>query len=109
VLEEFYQPFKQDLDFAQGDIKKEVVVTGEACEKCGKPMVVKWGRKGKFLSCSGFPECKHAKSITTGVKCPQPGCAGELIERHSRRGVFYGCSRYPECRYVSSTLPGETK
>ena len=109
VLEEFYQPFKQDLDFAQGDIKKEVIVTGEACEKCGKPMVVKWGRKGKFLSCSGFPECKHAKSITTGVKCPQPDCAGELIERHSRRGVFYGCSRYPECRYVSSTLPGETK
>ncbi len=109
VLEEFYQPFKQALDFAQGDIKKEVVVTGEACEKCGKPMVVKWGRKGKFLSCSGFPECKHAKSITTGVKCPQPGCSGELIERHSRRGVFYGCSRYPECRYVSSTLPGETK
>ncbi|MFA5320572.1 MAG: type I DNA topoisomerase [Candidatus Omnitrophota bacterium] len=109
VLEEFFQPFKQDLDFAQGDIKKEIVFTGEACEKCGKPMVIKWGRKGKFLSCSGFPECKHAKSITTGVKCPQPDCAGELVERHSRRGVFYGCSRYPECRYVASNLPGESK
>ena len=107
VLGEFYQPFKESLDFAQANIKKEVVKTDEVCEQCGRPMVVKWGRKGKFLSCSGYPECKNAKSITTKVKCPEPACGGELIERRSKRGFFYGCSNFPKCRFVSKTLPGE--
>ena len=71
VLEEFYAPFKNSLDFAQDNVKKEVITTDQVCEKCGKPMIVKWGRRGKFLSCSGFPECKFSKSITSGVKCPQ--------------------------------------
>lgn len=107
VLEDFYQPFKTSIDFAQENIRKEVITTGEACEKCGRPMVIKWGRKGKFLSCSGFPECKNAKSITTGIKCPQPGCDGELIERRSRRGFFYGCSNYPTCTFITNKLPQE--
>ena len=105
VLEDFYVPFKSNLDYAQEHIKKEVITTGEMCEKCGKPMIVKWGRKGKFLSCSGFPECKFSKSITTGVKCPEPNCGGELIERRSRRGFFYGCTNYPKCTFTSRTLP----
>ncbi len=105
VLKEFYGPFKARLDFAQEHIKKEVVVTEERCEKCGRPMVIKWGRKGKFLSCSGYPECKGSKSISSGVKCPQPGCTGELIERRSSRGFFYGCSNYPQCTFTSKTLP----
>jgi DNA topoisomerase-1 len=105
VLEDFYAPFKSNLDYAQANIKKEVITTDEACEKCGKPMIVKWGRKGKFLSCSGFPECKFSKSITTGVKCPEPDCGGELIERRSRRGFFYGCTSYPKCTFTSRTLP----
>ncbi|HOW42050.1 MAG TPA: type I DNA topoisomerase [Candidatus Omnitrophota bacterium] len=105
VLNDFYTPFKNSFDYAQNNIKKEVIEAGENCEKCGKPMIIKWGRKGKFLSCSGFPECKHSKSITTGIKCPQPDCTGEIIERRSKRGAFYGCTRYPNCTYTAKTLP----
>jgi DNA topoisomerase-1 len=105
VLEDFYAPFKASVDFAQVNIKKEVVTTNEICDKCGKPMIIKWGRKGKFLSCSVFPECKNSKSITSGVKCPEPNCGGELIERRSKRGFFYGCSNYPNCKFTSKTLP----
>jgi DNA topoisomerase-1 len=105
VLEDFYSPFKASLDFATQNIKKEVITTEEICDKCGRPMIIKWGRKGKFLSCSGYPECKNSKSITSGVKCPEPGCGGELIERRSKRGFFYGCSNYPKCTFTSKTLP----
>jgi DNA topoisomerase-1 len=105
VLEDFYAPFKKSLDFAQANIKKEVITTDQICDKCGRPMVVKWGRRGKFLSCSGFPKCRNSKSITTGVKCPEPDCTGELIERRSRRGFFYGCSNFPKCKFTSKNLP----
>jgi len=105
VLEDFYAPFKTSLDYAQEHIKKEVIFSNEICDKCGKPMIIKWGRKGKFLSCSGFPECKNSKSITTGVKCPEPRCGGELIERRSKRGFFYGCSNFPKCKFTSKNLP----
>ncbi|MFA5355809.1 MAG: type I DNA topoisomerase [Candidatus Omnitrophota bacterium] len=105
VLGEFYAPFKANLDFAQNNIKKEVITTDQVCELCGAPMIVKWGRRGKFLSCSAYPKCKSSKSITSGVKCPQEGCTGELIERRSRRGYFYGCSNYPKCTYTSRNLP----
>jgi DNA topoisomerase-1 len=109
VLQDFYAPFKTSLEYAQANIKKEVVTSDQICETCGKPMIVKWGRKGKFLSCSGFPECKFAKSITSGVKCPETGCGGELIERKSTRGFFYGCSNFPKCRYTSRSLPQNDK
>lgn len=105
VLQEFYKPFKDRLDFAQEHIKKEVLTTDQLCDKCGRPMIIKWGRKGKFLSCAGFPECRNSKSITTGVKCPQADCGGELIERRSRRGFFYGCSNFPRCTFTSRDLP----
>jgi DNA topoisomerase I len=109
VLTDFYTPFKVSLEFAQGNIVKEVITTNEVCATCGKPMIVKWGRKGKFLSCSGFPECKVSKSITTGIACPSSGCTGELIERRSRRGMFFGCTKYPQCTYTSKTLPEGTE
>ncbi len=105
ILEEFYLPFKESLDFAQANIVKEVVTTDQLCDKCGKPLIVKWGRRGKFLSCSAFPECKNSKSITSGVKCEITDCGGELIERHSRRGFFYGCSNFPKCTFTSRDLP----
>jgi DNA topoisomerase-1 len=105
VLQEFYEPFKAGFEFAQNNIQKEVIETDQVCDKCGKPMVIKWGRKGKFLSCSAFPECKNSKSITSGVKCPAPGCPGELIQRRSKRGAFYGCSAYPACTFISKDLP----
>jgi DNA topoisomerase-1 len=107
VLLDFYTPFKASFDFAQDNIKKEVVTTDEICDKCGKPMIIKWGRKGKFLSCSDFPACKNAKSITSGVKCPQPECGGELVQRRSKRGFFYGCTNYPKCTFIAKELPEE--
>jgi DNA topoisomerase-1 len=87
--------------------------TDKVCEKCGKPMVLKRGRYGDFLACSGFPECKHTQSLSVngsakhiGVKCPQEGCSGEVLEKTSKRGkVFYGCSRYPECDFASWDRP----
>jgi DNA topoisomerase I len=80
----------------------------EACERCGKPMVIKYGRFGKFLACSGYPECKTTKPINKeiGVPCPTSGCTGQVIERRSKRGrMFYGCSRYPQCTFSSWDLP----
>ena len=105
ILKDFYLPFKESLDFAQTNIVKEVITTDELCDKCGKPLIVKWGRRGKFLSCSAFPECKNSKSITSGVKCGIENCGGELIERHSKRGFFYGCSNFPKCTFTSRDLP----
>ena len=105
VLKEFYAPFKESMDFAQANIKKEIITSDQLCDKCAKPLVVKWGRRGKFLSCSGFPACKNSKSITSGVKCPIENCGGELIERRSKRGFFFGCSNFPKCTFTSRTLP----
>ncbi len=112
VLRAFYGPFVEKLEKAKERMKhvnKQVVKTDQICEECGRPMVIKWGRRGKFLSCSGFPECRNARSITTGVKCPADGCDGELVERRSFRGVFYGCSKYPKCTYTAKTLPEEKR
>ncbi len=106
LLHEFYQPFKEELDYAMNTIVKTQSLTDKVCPQCGKKLMVKWGRKGKFLSCSGFPECKFAQSFTTGVKCPQPDCTGELVKRRSKRGApFFGCSRFPECTYIANKLP----
>ncbi len=72
--------------------------TGETCEKCGKPMVLKRGRYGQFLACSGYPECRNTRAVSTGIPCPREGCDGELVERVSKKGRrFYGCNRYPKC------------
>ena len=108
VLRDFYAPFTKKVEEAKDrmkSVKKQVEETSEVCSDCGRPMVIKWGRRGRFLSCSGFPACKNAKSITTGVKCPEEGCDGELVERRSRRGAFYGCTNYPKCTYTSRKLP----
>ena len=91
------------------ELELEEGPTGQVCEKCGRKMVIKWGRRGKFLSCSGFPECKNAKSIGSGVKFPQEGCGGELVQRKSKRGFFYGCSNYPKCDFATWQRPGTEK
>jgi len=84
-----------------GSERPEDEPTDERCPACGKPMVIKHGRFGKFIACSGYPECKTTKPVTLGIACPQPGCAGELVERRSKRGrMFYGCSAYPNCTFV---------
>ncbi len=91
----------------------EVEASDQQCPKCQRQMVVKQGRYGPFLACSGYPECKTTLSLNgntsgagTGVTCPESGCGGELVERRSRRGkVFYGCSRYPDCTYATWNKP----
>ena len=107
-LENFYAPFQGSVKQASAQMKSvkgQVTPTDETCPQCQKPLVIKWGRHGKFMSCSGFPACKFAKAITTGVKCPELGCDGELVARRSKRGSFYGCSRYPACRHIQRALP----
>lgn len=105
LLREFYQPFHEELARAEESIVKAHSFVDKHCPQCGRQMVVKWGRRGKFLSCSGFPECKFAQPFTSGVQCPEKDCNGELVKRSSRRGAFYGCSNYPKCTYVTRELP----
>ncbi|NLY08964.1 MAG: type I DNA topoisomerase [Tissierellia bacterium] len=108
VISDFYGPFSEQLTKADELIpvvEVEEEISDEKCPKCGKNMVVKRGRFGKFLACPGYPECKTTKSISeevisTGVKCPKCG-KGELISRKSKRGkVFYGCNTYPNCDFA---------
>lgn len=111
VLKPFYTTFDRHLARARKkmkNLKKWSTPSPYNCDKCKKPMVIKFGPHGKFLACSGFPKCQNAKSIPSGVKCPIEGCGGDLVERHSRRGIiFYGCSNFPKCRYTVRSLPKE--
>jgi DNA topoisomerase-1 len=104
VLREFYQPFKGSVEKAETEMQKvsiEPELAGEDCEKCGRPMYVKMGRFGRFIACSGFPECRNAKPILRmlGMLCPKCGEGETVIRSTKKRRVFYGCSRYPECDF----------
>lgn len=110
ILDRFYHPFQKQLSVAEKEMEEVEIqdeVSGEVCEKCGSPMVYKFGRYGKFLACSAFPDCRNTKPIvkSTGVPCPK--CKeGEIVERKSKKSrLFYGCSRYPECDFVSWDRP----
>ncbi|MBI4368553.1 MAG: type I DNA topoisomerase, partial [Candidatus Omnitrophica bacterium] len=109
VLQDFYGPFEERLKEAKlkmKDVRQDPVPAGENCDKCGKPMMIKWGRFGKFIACSGFPECRNTKPISTGVACQKEGCSGYLVTRKGKGGrKFYGCSNYPNCDYVINQLP----
>ena len=77
------------------------VETDAKCEKCGSPMVIKNGKFGRFLACSNYPTCKFTRSLDTGVRCPQEGCNGAIVERKTRKGrTFYSCTNYPNCTYA---------
>jgi DNA topoisomerase-1 len=110
VLAEFYESFEKRLLFAEEEMKEieiEDEVSDEICEKCGKPLVYKLGRFGKFLACSGFPDCRNTKPIIKdiGVTCPKCN-EGKVVERRSKKGrVFYGCDQYPGCDFVSWDRP----
>ncbi len=101
VIKDFYGGFKKELDIAEKEIEKvefEVELTGETCEKCGRPMAVKHGRFGAFAACTGYPECKNTKPIVQSIDVKCPKCGKDLVMRRSKRGrVFYGCSGYPDC------------
>ncbi len=115
TLENFYDDFSKTLEKAKEDMKDVKITleedkTDEICDKCGKPMVVKYGRFGKFIACSGYPECKNIKKIVDdiGVQCPK--CGGSVIKRKSKRGrIFYGCNNYPDCDFVSWDEPTQEK
>ena len=150
TLKEFYVPFEKDLEMAKvsmRDVKRELIPTEEVCERCGSKMVKRWGKRGYFLACSSYPECRYTKevggngenqvetdakcekcgspmvikngkfgrflacsnypkckftrSLDTGVRCPQEGCDGMIVERRTHKGrTFYGCSNYPNCTYA---------
>lgn len=109
LLKEFYNPFEETLekaDEAIGHVELKDEESDIVCELCGRKMVYKLGRYGKFLACPGFPECKNTKAILidTGAKCPK--CGGKILERKSRRGrKFFGCENYPDCDFVSWDMP----
>ena len=113
LLREFYIPFEDTLKKAEdaiGEVELPEEVTDIPCEKCGRMMVVKQGRFGKFLACPGFPECRNAKPLLrdTGVSCPK--CGGKIVARKSRRGrAFYGCDRYPDCDYTTWDEPQQER
>jgi DNA topoisomerase-1 len=98
------KPVTENADGAYAVAQDEP--TDRKCPNCGRPMVIKNGRMGRFLACTGYPECKTAQPLPIGVPCPRDGCGGELVERQAMRGgVFYSCNRYPECRYSVPELP----
>jgi DNA topoisomerase-1 len=109
VLNDFYGPFSKAMAHAEANMPEVDVAdqpTGEMCEKCGHPMIMKFGRYGKFEACSNFPECRNTKPhlIKLGIACPNDG--GEIVERRTRKGrVFYGCANYPECEWSSWKKP----
>jgi DNA topoisomerase-1 len=109
ILREFYAPFAESVAYAESHMPEVTVAnqpTGEMCEKCGHPMVLKFGRFGKFEACSNFPECQNARPhlVKLGIACPN--CGGELVERRTKKGrVFYGCANYPECEWSSWKKP----
>jgi DNA topoisomerase-1 len=114
VVGDFYGGFEELLSKAEDEITKieiEDEVTDEICEKCGRNMVIKSGRFGKFLACPGYPECKNTKPIHDKIDVKCPICKkGDVVKKRSKRGrVFYGCSTYPECEFVSWDEPIDEK
>ncbi len=109
IVEEFYQPFEENLEHAERVIENISLAeeqSEEKCPKCGRYLTIKQGRYGKFLACPGFPECRHTKPYyeRTGVSCPR--CGGMIVERRSRQGRrFYGCSNYPDCDFSTWDEP----
>jgi DNA topoisomerase-1 len=109
IIEDFYARFKVQLEKAEEEVKKiqvEDEKTDEICPKCGKPIVIKRGRYGKFKACTGFPDCNFTRAIVKeiGVDCPR--CNSPMVERVSKRGrVFYGCSSFPKCNYATWYKP----
>lgn len=107
VVEQFYTPLEERLGVAIKEAPKQIEETDEVCPESGHPMVIRWGRNGRFMACSGFPECKVTRPLEGDTKeqaqaiedaCPE--CGKTLLVRRSKRGPFVGCTGYPECRYT---------
>ena len=109
VIRDFYGPFNADLEKAQDLIEKveiKDVDAGKECPKCGQPMFIKYGRFGKFIACSGFPECRYTESLNEEVGVDCPFCKGAVVALKSKKGrKYYGCKNYPECNFRSWNKP----
>lgn len=115
VVKEFYEPFQQNLKMKYEEVSRREATerpSDEICDKCGRPMVIKYGRYGEFLGCSGWPECSNIKKLpkqTLGIPCPKCGATegGEVVLRRVKKNhrIFYGCSRWPKCDFASWTKP----
>lgn len=112
-VENFYKIFEEELLKAQEKIKKLAPYeekTDEICPRCGQQLVIKRGRFGKFMACSGYPECNYTKSIVKEIGVACPNCGAPIVERKSKRGrIFYGCLGFPKCSFVSWNIPIEEK
>ncbi len=113
LIREFYGPFKDTLDEAEekiGSVEISDEVSDVVCDKCGRNMVYKQGRFGKFLACPGFPECRNTKAIVENIEAKCPKCGGDVVVRKSRKGVvFYTCDKAPECDFISWNEPTNEK
>ena len=88
-------------DSGEIEVVDKTETTNEVCTKCGKKMVIKRGRFGRFMACEGYPECQNTKPISTGIKCPEAGCGGDLTEKRTKKGkIFYSCTNYPKCKFA---------
>jgi DNA topoisomerase-1 len=109
VIQNFYAPFEKDLQKAVQTAEKVRLAdepTGENCPKCGKPLVVKTGRFGKFIACSGYPGCKYTQSFQVKLDAICPKCGKPLVQRVSKKKrTFYGCSGYPDCDFITGFRP----
>ena len=109
IVREFWGPFAQQVEIAEAEmpeVKAEPEYVGRECPLCGKELMVRYGRYGKFISCSGFPDCRHTEPFLEkiGVTCPLDG--GDVVKRRTRKGrIFYGCANYPECEFTSWKQP----
>ncbi|MDR0738788.1 MAG: type I DNA topoisomerase [Oscillospiraceae bacterium] len=115
ILEEFYTPFEEQLKEVKEQMKGMKIPLKEdqtdiICELCGRSMVVKIGRFGKFIACPGYPECKNIKNFVNKIGVPCPKCNQDIILKKSKKGrTFYGCSAYPKCDFVSWDEPSKKK
>ena len=113
MIRHYYDEFEKPLEKAKIEmqgvkIKLKEEETDEVCEKCGRNMVVKVGRFGKFLACPGYPECKNTKPLILRTKAKCPECGGDVIEKKTRKGAaFYGCSNYPNCNFMTWDVPSD--
>ena len=113
IIRDYYKILEKELEVADKEIEKiefEVELTGELCEKCGKPMAVKHGRFGEFAACTGYPECKNTKPIVKSIDVKCPSCGKDIVAKRSRTGrIFYGCSGYPDCQQSFWNRPVDKK
>ena len=115
MLREFYDDLEGSLSKAKNEMQGQKIqlqedITDIKCENCGRNMVIKTGRFGKFLACPGYPECKTTKPLVEETNAVCPECGGKVIGKKSKRGYqFYGCSNYPECNFMTWDKPTEEK